>query len=88
MGWGLEHSLPYRHGSFPLWGKALAELTAGPCAPAPVGEVTLLGGKDWVAGPLPNSLCWVTMAHLKPESFKSHCIINRIYIKWATLCSS
>lgn len=75
IGWGMEHSLPLRHRSFSFWGKALAKLAADlPWALGPVG----IGG----------SLGRVTTAHLKPESFKSHCIIHRICIKWATLCSS
>ena len=51
-------------------------------------KAALLGGKDWVAECLLISLCWVPATHLNPQSFQSHCIINRIYIKWATLCSS
>lgn len=51
------------------------------------GKVALLGGKAGVAEPLPISLSWVH-GPLKTQILKSHCIINRIYVKWAALGSS
>ena len=85
VGWGVEPSLPHRYRSFSFWEKALEKSATDLLWPlAPVGGRRL----RWVAGPLLTSLCWVTAAHLKPDSFRSHCIINRIYIKWALLCSS
>lgn len=85
----MDHSWLHRYRSFSLWGTALAKLAAGL-----LWAHTLLGRRwfywvgrtGWLS--IYSSLCWVPAAHLKPESFESHYIINRIYIKWATLCSS
>lgn len=80
----MEHDLLHRPTLLPS-GEGLGKIRSrspamgpGPCG----GKVVLVGGCAF------THLCWVTTAHLKPESFKAHCIINRIYVKWAALCSS